>query len=503
MDADFFPDTIPFGSDWRQCNNHWMFAVGRGGSNAGRLFFRPNTSVSGVAGAWAVFGATGRPTDAFPRDPERPIVRLDVDNDVLLAIVEGGLVYRLLDAFEVDPKKFEWRKSWGWPFDEGPQFRVRNGFHQLCVSSAKEWSTMWTTDLDGNRHHRFIDHLYCLSTRDTLIHHNDPWTPGDWAYAFPSPERGRLLPARGAIEGLPWGINASGGVLGFIAPNGAWTIEYDFDIAGGNPLAEYVPKPLPSYEGVAPIVRFERGARPVRFPCAPWRHHGSLPGPCTAHVQVSPEWDAYGKVIPGSESRVIRVLGMNSETADGIVGYWEKKLAEKGWRFVPWEGYPVSVVRENLINARPCEYGPELTADWVSGENKGVVAELLGFGDRSNFFEPARLVIRSGAEEASLDFYAHVQMRTSRAGRAVARFRGRRQNRWLGSFVVIPEGETPSRALLKRFFREFPEDGFERLVVRASPRRVEIIKPIIPLNADIANAVNRLFGKRLAVLRKK
>ena len=58
--------------------------------------------------------------------------------------------------------------------------------------------------------------------------------------------------------------------------------------------------------------------------------------PCTAHVQVSPEWDAYGKVIPGSESRVIRVLGMNSETADGIVGYWEKKLAEKGWRFVSY-----------------------------------------------------------------------------------------------------------------------------------------------------------------------
>jgi hypothetical protein len=157
---------------------------------------------------------------------------------------------------------------------------------------------VYTSDTDGNRHHRFIDHIYCLSHRDSLIHHNDPWTPGDWEYAFPSPLHGRLLPARTGIPGVPSGINASGGVVAFIAPTGVWTIEYDFDIAGGNPLAEYIPCAQPPYEGVAPIVRFEKGARPIRLPSRSWKHEGPLPGPCTGNIQVSPQYDEYGKVRP-------------------------------------------------------------------------------------------------------------------------------------------------------------------------------------------------------------
>ena len=491
-----------------------MFAIGREGDDAGRLFFAPNTSVSGVPGSWRLFGKTGRPVDAFAHDRDLPLVRLDMDNDVLLAIADGGFVYRVLDTFVNDPDSFFWRKSWGWPFDEGPRMRMKKGYRELCFSSSKEWSTMWTTDLDGNRHHRFIDHMYCLSSRDTLIHHNDPWTPGDWAYAFPSPERGRLLPAKGAIPGLTSGINASGGVLGFIAPNGVWTIEYDFDIAGGNPLAEYVPHPLPSYEGIAPIVRFEKGARPIRFPSAPWRHHGPLPGPCTAHIQVSPEWDRYGKVVPGNESRIIRILGLNdSGAATGKsqveAGYWEKKLADTEWRFVSWDGYSVDEIRRNLINARMCEYGPELTSDWVSREKSGMSCVLAGFGVHSNFFEPASFKLSarikssvSDGESISADFYTHIQMRTSRAGRVLARFRGRKPPAWLGAFVVFPEGNPPLARELRRLLRAKDSDRYAHLIVRAGNRRIELIQPLFYLNADIANALNRLLGKRVAILTK-
>lgn len=492
-----FPDRVQFTSDWLQCNNYWMFALGREGEDAGRLFFRPNTAVSGVPGDWKRFGKAGRPVDAFKRDPDRPILRLDMDNDVLLAIVEGGLVYRVLDTFESDSGKFFWRESWGWPFDEGPQMHVWRGYHELCFSSSKEWSTIWTADLDGNRHHRFIDHMYCLSARDTLIHHNDPWTPGDWAYAFAAPERGRLVPAKGDIPGLTSGINASGGVLGFIAPNGVWTIEYDFDIAGGNPLAEYVPHPLPPYEGVAPIVRLEKGARPVRLPCPPWRHHGPLPGPCTAHIQVSPEWDRFGKVVPGPDSRIIRILGLDGS---GKPGYWEKKLTDTEWNFIPWDGYPAGDIARNIINGRECEYGPCLTADWAARQRKGTAIELAGFGAHSNFFEPARLSLIADGARLPVDLYTHIQMRTSRAGRALARFRGRKHPQYLGAFVVFPADGSPLAKELKRLFRAKDDDRYAHILVRSVKRRIELIKPFLPLNADIANALNRLFGKRIAVL---
>lgn len=509
-----FPDTAPFTSEFLQCNNYWIFALAREGADRGRLFYRPNTEISGVSGAWKLYGKTGRPVDRFRNVPDKPLERLDMDNDVLLAVAEGGLVYRLLDTFESDPDKFSWRKSWGWPFDEGPQFRIRRGYEELCFSSSKEWSTMWTSDLDGNRHHRFIDHMYCLSSRDTLIHHNDPWTPGDWAYAFTSPESGRLLPSRGDIPGYTSGINASGGVLGFIAPNGVWTIEYDFDIAGGNPLAEYVPHSLPPYEGIAPIVRFEKGAKPIRLPSAPWQSHGELPGPCTAHIQLSPQWDSDGKIVPGPQSRVMRILGLDrfpdSAGSDAPVpGFWEKLLDETAWHFVPWSGVPATAIARNLINGTPTHYGPVLVSDWeTSPLADGSRVTLTGFGPHSNFFEPARFTLEKDGNTVAAQFITHVQMRTSRAGRALARLRGRRKPAWLGVFIVFPEDEViPASdaalgAELRMLCRAKPEGRYSHLLLRVGKRRLELIKPVVTLNADIANWINAILGKRVARFRR-
>ncbi len=503
-----FPDTAPFTSEFLQCNNYWIFALGREGDASGRLHFRPNTEISGVPGEWKSVGETGLPPDASRGGKVSPIARIDMDNDVLLAVTRGGLVYRLLNLFSQDPEKFEWRKSWGWPFDHGPQMVVSRGYREICFSSSKEWSTMWTADRDGNRHHRFIDHMYCLSDRDTLIHHNDPWTPGDWDYAFPCPEGGRLLPARGSVPGYTSGINASGGVLGFIAPTGVWTIEYDFDIAGGNPLAEYLPHELPAYEGIAPIVRIEKGSKPIRLPSAPWRSHGTLPGPCTAHIQVSPEWDSFGKVVPGPESRVIRILGLRRDPSAGRgeTGYWEKGLAETEWRFVTWNGVAAETVAANLINGRAPEYGPELRSAWrgplSNGKLRGT-ASLLDFGPHSNFFEGAQFVAESGGTRGEAEVYTHVQMRTSRAGRALARVRGRRRPSWLGAFLVFPTGDSAGADLLRAACFSKKGERFAGLLIRLGKRKIELIKPLVPLNADIVNWINGLFGRRVAVLRRR
>jgi len=286
-------------------------------------------------------------------------------------------------------------------------------------------------------------------------------------------------------------------VLGFIAPNGVWTIEYDFDIAGGNPLAEYVPHPLPPYEGVAPIVRFEKGSRPIRFPSSPWRHHGPLPGPCTAHIQVSPEWDRWGKVVPGPDSRIIRILGLDPS---GVPGYWEKRLADAAWGFVPWDGHSAGDIGRNLINGRECEYGPVLTSDWASRSRGGFSFSLSDFGPHSNFFEPARLTLQDRqGNSLTVELHTHIQMRTSRTGRALARLRGRREPGWLGAFAVFPEGNPPLARELRRLFHAKESDRYVHLLVRTGKRRVELIKPLVSLNADIANTLNRLLGKRIAV----
>jgi len=185
-----------------------------------------------------------------------------------------------------------------------------------------------------------------------------------------------------------------------------------------------------------------------------------------------------------------------------VPGYWEKRLTDAAWRFVSWDGYARTDIERDLINGREPEYGPCLTRDWVSRERRGSSCALSGFGLRSNFFEPARFTLTTGSGSIAVDLYAHIQMRTSRAGRALARLRGRRAPQWLGAFVVFPADDSPLVRELKRLMRARDGDRYAHLLLRARRRRIELIKPILPLNADIANALNRLLGKRIAVLRE-
>ncbi|HHU36747.1 MAG TPA: hypothetical protein GXZ47_05915 [Treponema sp.] len=499
----FFPNSTIITNDFLQCNNYWMFSIGQEGPDKGRLFFKPNTSVSGIPGKWMLYGKTGRPVDTFRRDLDMPLARIDIDNDMLVVITEGGFVYRVMETFEQNPDNFFWKKSWGWPFDNGPQLRIEPCVHSLSFSSAKEWSTAWTTDRDGNRHHRFIDHIYCLSDSDALIHFNDPWTPNDWAYAFPSPEKGRLLPARGKVTGYTSGINASGGVVGFMSPNGMWTIEYDFDIAGGNPFAKYIPHSLPHYEGIPPIVRFKKGAKPIRLPSEPWRCHGVLPGPCTAHLQVSPEWDKDGKVVPGPDARIFRILGLDRYPNAGFPppagGFWEKKLLDKEWKFIAWDGVSVDVLLENIINDTPVEYGPSLLSSWRGkgrGKANNLVVKLDEFGLNSNFFDPARISAQEGETRSEGAFYINVQMRTTIA------VPGSSKATWRGVYIVYPDSKGSQSEPLRKLCHAKKGDRYARLFLRAEKDRIELIKPLIPLNADIVNWINNLFGKRIAVLKR-
>lgn len=514
-------DSLPFGTDLLQFNNYWLFSLQEPGENsvmadpgkaAGRLWIRPNMAVCGREGSWQVLGKTGRPRDQIRKAVDEALIAIHVDNDVVMVRSISGKVYRVLETFSADPDTFVWRASYGWPFDHGPQLSVTKDYYNYCLSSSKEWSTVYTSDTDGNRHHRFIDHIYCLSRHDNLIHHNDPWTPGDWLYAFTTPEGGRIIPGRKSVPGIPGAINVSGAVVALIAPKGVWTIEYDFDIAGGNPLAVYEAGPLELYEGVAPIVRFEKGARPIRLPSLGWRYHGPLPGICTANIQVSPCYDPWGKIVPGPDSRMLRILG--ARVVEGLeqAGYWEKELDDATWRFVPHNLLSLAEIKSHNIHGEPQSYGPPLVRDWINRKKpkKGgapgnlYLRSLDDFLVNGAFFEPARLVLELASGQIGLVFHTHVQMRTSRFERGLSRVRGPRPARWFGGYALLPEDlDLASRAELEKAFKCKPGARSLKVLLRLDHGRLEVIRPVFKLNADLVNALNRLLGKTLAVLEPK
>jgi hypothetical protein len=374
-----------------------------------------------------------------PPFPSGRIQRIHCDNDVVLVILEKGRVYRLLNTFEKAPSRFRWRRHYGWPFDEGPHLDVEETYHDLCLSSAKKESTVFTVDPDGNRHYRFIDHIYAL--------------------------------------------------------------EYDFDIAGGNPLAVYLPVAQPRYEGIAEIVRFDKGSKPVRIPPRGWVRQPDIPGSHTANIQVCVQLDAEGNIVPGSDSRVLRVLGLGGDREKGKAGYWEKNLGDLTWRFVEDPSFGIEEIRAHLIDGEVPPWAESIRRAYRETESAGrhlsFLASVSDFGIHDNFFDPAVLTIELGAEKLPVPFYTHIQMRTSRIRRIVARRHRRKQADYLGGYLVFPEGE-PSPALeALRTYLGSPGAAFFKFLLLSRKGRIEFIVPLIRLNADIVDRFNAAFGRVL------
>jgi hypothetical protein len=496
-----FPDHIEFATDTQQFNNRYLFAVGTRGDGEGRLYFRPKNAIRTEDRIWRLVGKTGRPTSLNPFSHPGKIKRIHCDNDVVLVILEKGRVYRLLNTFEKDPSRFRWRRHYGWPFDEGPALDVERTYHDLCLSSSKKESTVFTVDPDGNRHYRFIDHIYALSYRDNLIHHNDPWTPGDWVYAFPMPMDGRFRPSPRGIRGIPAGMNVSAAVVAVIGPAGIYTLEYDFDIAGGNPLAVYLPAPQPHYDGIAEIVRFDKGSKPIRIPPRGWIKQPDIPGSHTANIQVCVQLDAEGNIVPGSDSRILRVLGLDGDRENGKAGYWEKNLRDSAWYFVEDPSFSIEEIRAHLIDDEIQLWTESTRRPYRETESAGrhpsFLASVSDFGIHDNFFDPAVLTIKLGAEKLAVPFYTHIQMRTSRIRRKFACRRPRKQADYLGGYLVFPEGESsPALEALKAYLG-CPGAAFFKFLLRSRMGRIEFIVPRVGLNADIADFFNTLFGRVL------
>jgi hypothetical protein len=183
-------------------------------------------------------------------------------------------------------------------------------------------------------------------------------------------------------------------------------------------------------------------------------------------------------------------------------GFWEKKLTDDAWHFVPDDAFSAGEIGSALINDSEPEYGPVLLRNWKARSSLPYALALGNFGAHSNFFEPARLELGDGSGRVTMELYTHLQMRTSRARRAIAHFRGRKKPSWLGAYVIFPETAAGGNGLPAGFLellRADRNDRYARLLLRYRGRRIELIRPLIPLNADFMNLFNRLFGKRIAV----
>ncbi|MFC1706391.1 hypothetical protein ACFL59_06140 [Planctomycetota bacterium] len=499
------PERVELGTYGLQFNKEYLFAVGAEGAQKGRLLFRPNTAVSGVEGGWQLVGGNGAPLG----DEDIRLKAISVDGDFLMAVSEDDKVYRVTNAMADDPGEFEWKERYGWPFDMGTPLKVRKDLYSLTASSAQKHTTVYYEDPDGNKHDRFIGHVYALSRDDNYIHHNDPWTPSDWGYQFPMPLEGRFVPSSDGVPGMPVGMHASGSVVAVIGPGGVHTVEYDFDIGGGNPLTAYSPVEEEPVEGVGP--NYFNFSTPQRMPPDGWAKQPDLPGRHTGNVQVSLQLSENGEIVPGGDSRMLRVLGLDDVDGRDVAGYWEKALTDEQWRFVPCSAFSVEDVRDHLIGDDPQTLIPSARRDYAETKTEkrhdghwdsvSFKAELKGFGLHDNYWEPATVTCRleGTGEEFELPLYTHIQMRT----RAVEDPGEGGESKYMGAYLMIPEelrtADTPEAEKLRRYLKADEGDAYVRVFLEATGDRVEIFKPIVKLNVDFMAKLNDLLTRPLFV----
>lgn len=468
-----------------QYNARHQFALGTEGPAHGRIFIRPNT---GKPGEWKPLGLTGLPWGRFIFCAGRIRFReIYCDNDFLVAVTGKDKVWRIKNALEPDPAKFIWMRQYGVPMGWGSQLSIPDHIWNLRPSEASSVSTVYYTDPDGNRHERFIAHIYALSEHDNYIHFNDPWTPSDWEYVFPMPEQNRFVPARKGLPGMIAGMAASASVVGVIGPKTVYTIEFDFDIAGGNPLSHYSPSPQPPYPEIVPLFGKSSAVCPTRLPPRGWARQPPIPGLHTANLSITAKCDGNGRIVPGSDSRILRVVGIGPQ---GRGGYWEKELKDSEWRFAEDPAFSSSLVASYLIQDAKPENAPPTLNDYKEvgprSQNRPP-AELKGFGPYDHYFDPAVLSLPFQDSIVNLKLYMRYQFRFfSHQGKNVQ-----------AGYILVDDS---FRAAVKKTGEGYPslgdlsgKDNFDVLIVMTR-NRVAIFRRRILFNFALFN----IFSTRLA-----
>lgn len=476
-------DYIWFSADQLQSNARYTFKLGHN-EFSGSVWFRRNLSPS----VWQRL--------AIPCT--EPFTRLRIDENLLVLITQSGQLWRVKHVLSADPQQFKYYRSFGFPLGHGPGIRLdTEKIQELAVSNANAMTTKYYEDRRGNKHARHISQLYVLYKGDHFIHHADPWVSTDWEYKFPLPieQANYVYPANKGLPGYQAGLSAAAGVVGIVSSLGVYTIEYDFDINGANPLINYRPYNLGQYSGVGKL--FFNTQTPLALPAPGWKKHTLIPGAYTGNLVLNPMYDEFGNILPGSRSRIMRVLGVHFVHGELSAGYWEKQLTDTRWNFVVDQSFDPGQILKYVINEDGPELIPKQEQIYVQ-QQTGLELSLQGFQPYVNLWEENAAQLKLsfvGGAEYALKLFTQIQFHLQKK-------KERSSVDYFSGFLVLPEGlpedNSVSAKKLRKYLRVSGKERFLWVFIRVRSGEILIRKNrSILRKIAFFNWLNILIGKSL------
>lgn len=466
---------ILIGSKTRQANFQYTFEI----KADGKIYYKENTPQSELKPLYV---------RGFLKSQDKQFIALYAAINTLFAVDKNGEIWRVENIHQ-KPETFFWLRAFGWPFSKGPGINIDlNSVTAFTPSSASKSTVGYYVDPSGDKVERFITHLYTTLKNDGFIHHTDPWTPADWLYRFPMPiENGSLLlPSLKGISGYAVGLSASASVVGLINAQGVYTINYDFDINGANPLVIYKPFDTEHHRRISKL--FFNKYEPIALPAPGWNKQPEIPGLHTANILMDVLYNADGSVVQGGE-RILSVIGLEGE----IPGRWVKKLTDANWEFYPDPSLSVAQIKANGINDEVVDTRPVPVDTYVDEIDQLGQVELKNFGAYVNLFKgnEAKLDFTISRKKFELDLYTHIQMRTQ----------ANVDSGCFGGYVRIPPSllaDTSKEAVQLRKYLGCDNSGFMWLFIEVKDTGL-LIRRGLPCSRkiDLLNPANILLGEKL------
>ncbi len=392
------PDNIYIKTLSRGFSFEYLYAL-----KDGKIWTRPNTANTGVAGEWTLFDGKGIPYGKYSKSfgVNDYIAGFSTEGTMIAALSNKGRFYFWQPTIK---EKTVWMDITGAPVEGGlflPKNRawcfsmslMRAPWKRLTPMHDNDIVTYWE-DIDGNRtEFGFTATIYVVDPDGQRIRYTDTGLPTSWHKAFTSPERGTFI-----IEQ----ISAAASTVCVINSTGKmYTRMIDYEMEGGCPALKFVYEREKRTKGdeVAPLMKAIR-----TLPLPDWRQQppiGHVLGDKTGIACATRNITVVltGK---GNAARELRVQGRNS---GGEFGYYRKTLFGDEWEFInTGERFDEKDVIKNYCS--PAPYGRTLDKTYIGKISKygqpDLAVELVGF-----YYYSTPSTLRFKVGERSYDIVFH------------------------------------------------------------------------------------------------
>lgn len=325
------PAAVRIKTSTQTFNRYYYFAL-----KDGRIFFKPNTDVTGKKEDWKPFLGTGLPDNRKIKQYPVPssITQIHADADEIVALSDTGRFYwlRLEKGASWDGRV--WNHLWGWPEAE-PLFLKRQARSpRVWAIGRRNKDVLYHEDIDGNQHHygtMGITTLYVLTADGREIRFTDSGLPADFSHTITLPDRGRFVAENMSVSASTiFVIDASGKM---------YTRLVDFDTIGSDPMFFKYSYLREKREGNGH--EWNSNFTEWSLPAEGWLEQPSIELNGQAQISSMITILQNGR---GNAARELRVAGKNAE---GQTGYFHKPVFGKTWVF---SKFPLTLEENRMLS---------------------------------------------------------------------------------------------------------------------------------------------------------